>query len=161
MDVAVLLRAWGVQTLYMIYEGAREEMHWCLDSAWLDQPGVECRMHTHVIAVERDDDNQLKGLRLQPTDDIRSPSPQTDSIMEVDGVVDARGLTMDPALREALRGVPFTPDDGLVARTSHSFATSMDRVFAAGAICNGGTSIASCIEEGIQAAQEIHRMWGP
>ncbi len=88
---------------------------------------------------------------------VRFPSRVTDSesILKVDLVIEAMGLSLPDELRASLDGLTFTDEGLLEIAGAGSFATNRSGVFAAGAIVNGGASVVECIAEGMRAVEEI------
>lgn len=64
------------------------------------------------------------------------------------------GVSIDPALRAALAGVEFTRG-ARVATRAGSLMTSRERVYAAGDLLNGGSTVVQAVAEGTRAAREI------
>jgi NADPH-dependent glutamate synthase beta subunit-like oxidoreductase len=63
------------------------------------------------------------------------------------------GLTIAEDLRAALHGMDFS-DQGLIETVGPgSFQTSLEGVYAVGALVNGGASVVQCIAEGRRAAE--------
>ena len=81
--------------------------------------------------------------------------PGTESVLEVDTVIEAMGQGIPADLREALDGLEFTQRH-LVATRPDSQATTLPGVFAGGDLVNGGTTAVRAIREGMDAADEIH-----
>ena len=70
-------------------------------------------------------------------------------------VIEAMGLQLAAHTRESLSGIEFS-ETGLVKTLEGSpFSTAMEDVFVAGAMINGGASVAQCIAEGMQAAKTL------
>ena len=152
-DSAVQLRAAGANPLYILYPGVRGAMWWCMDPAWLDQPGVELLTHAQPLGYTLDAAGRVSGVRIQPM------GQQGDKayVLAVDMVVEGQGMMVEPGLRNLLTGLLFTEDGRLAMAESGLFATAWPGVYAAGALINGGASVAACVAEGRGAAREIHQ----
>ncbi|MFB3827201.1 MAG: FAD-dependent oxidoreductase [Bryobacteraceae bacterium] len=81
--------------------------------------------------------------------------PGTEHVIPADLVIEAIGQRVDEEVKAALAGVEFG-HGGRVAVRPGSFATTRARVFAAGDIVNGGTTVVQAVAEGARAAREIH-----
>ena len=84
------------------------------------------------------------------------PVEGSESVLNVGLAVEALGQGVSDALREALVGVAFN-ERGLIRTANRSSATSVEGVFAAGDLVNGGTTAVQGISEGMRAAEEIDR----
>ncbi len=150
-DCAVQLRDAGANPLYVVYPGPRDAMLWCMSPSWLDQPGIELLTHTEPLGYCFDESGRVAGLRVR-----REQQCGGDGVLSADTIIEAQGLQVAATLKDVLSGIAFT-DTGLLATAAPgSYATSQAGVYAAGAVINGGASVAQCIEEGRLAALEIH-----
>lgn len=164
MDAAETARELGAVDLYVVYGGSLSAMHWHMPDGWFRTSGAHCLSLTQPVGYEVDDAGRLTGLRICRTEygpagawgeRRATPVPATESVLEVGMVIEAMGLQVADELRTALEGVAFT-DDGLVKTAGEdSFGTELEKVFVAGALINGGASVAQCVAEGMRAAEEI------
>ena len=94
---------------------------------------------------------KIRAELLVPCVDIK------EAVKEVDLVIEAMGLEPADRLKDALAGIRFG-ENGLIRRAdAKTFFTGKDKVFAAGALVNGGASVARCVAEGVEAAVEMDR----
>jgi NADPH-dependent glutamate synthase beta subunit-like oxidoreductase len=168
MDAAVTARNLGATDVYLVYRRSFGEMPaWPKERDEALERGVHFMLLMQPVGYETDHDGDLTGLRVQRTelgapDDSgrRRPVPVagSESVLDVGLVVEALGQAVSDALREALEseGVVFT-ERGLIETVNGSSATSVEGVFAAGDLVNGGTTAVQGISEGMQAAEEIDR----
>jgi len=168
MDAAVTAHNLGATDVYLVYRRSFGQMPtWPKERDEALESGVHFMLLTQPVGYETDRDGKLTGLRVQRTelgaqDDSgrRRPMPVegSESMLDVGLVVEALGQGVSGALREALesKGVAFT-QRGLIETVNGSSATSLEGVFAAGDLVNGGTTAVQGISEGMQAAEEIDR----
>jgi len=168
MDAAVIARKLGTTDVYLVYRRSFGEMlAWPKERDEALESGVHFMLLMQPVGYETNRDGKLTGLRVQrtelgvPDESGRRrpvPVPDSESVLDVGLVVEALGQSVSDALREALEshGVAFT-QRGLLETVSGSSATSLEGVFAAGDLVNGGTTAVQGISEGMQAAEEIDR----
>jgi glutamate synthase (NADPH/NADH) small chain len=130
--------------------------------------GAHMLLLTQPLGYESDAGGELKGLRIARTElgapdssGRRRPKviPGTQSVLTADMVIEAIGQTMAPEVKTALSGIDLTPEGLVAVKGKGSFATSVERVFAAGDIVNGGTTAVQGVAEGLQAAAEMDRFF--
>ncbi len=136
MDAARVAHSRGARELYVIFGGARSDMHWHMPESWFATPGVHAMMHWQPLGYETNEAGVLRGLRL------RHHLLHTESVLPVDLVIEAMGLQVPDSIRAAL-------------------ATPSDRLFTAGALVNGGASVSQCVADGLRVAAEIHHHLSP
>ncbi|MBN2302028.1 MAG: FAD-dependent oxidoreductase [Lentisphaerae bacterium] len=167
MDAAVTAKELGVVDLYIIYGGSLADMHWHMADDWFRTNGVHCLTLTDPLGYEVNKQGRLIGLRtcrtvLGPPDGenrrLPAPLPGSESVLPVDMVIEAMGLGISSQLRNAIAGVTFTTTGLVKTVRENSFETELNKVFAAGALINGGSTVAQCIAEGMQAADEIDKL---
>ncbi len=150
MDAAAAVRELGAEGLYVVYSGSFADMHWHLPEGWFRDSGAHALMLTEPLGYEWDASGVLTGVRVRSR-----AAGAVESVLSVDMVIEAMGLGVDAGLKDALTGIAFA-ENGLVQTPGPgTFATTLDKVFAAGALINGGASVAQCVAEGMQAAEEI------
>jgi len=171
MDAALGAQKAGATDVSIVYRRSFAEM-----PAWPEErekalyAGIHLLTLTAPLEYVADAAGRLTGLRVIRTrlgekDASGRPSPQpvsgTEHVLPADLVIEAFGQQMSESLRQALPGVQITRQ-GLVWVRTGSWQTSRDRVFAAGDVVNGGTTVVRAVAEGIQAAMEIHQaLTGP
>lgn len=165
VDAAVTARELGATDVYLVYRRSLDQMPaWPEERERCLESGVHCLLLTQPVGYVVNG-GELTGLRVQRTElgalDSSGrrrpvPAPGSESVLDVELVIEALGQRVPSELRDALDDIPFT-EDGLVATvTESSFATRLDGVFAAGDLVNGGTTAVRGISEGMQAAEEIN-----
>jgi NADPH-dependent glutamate synthase beta subunit-like oxidoreductase/2,4-dienoyl-CoA reductase-like NADH-dependent reductase (Old Yellow Enzyme family) len=128
MESARLARESGASEVHVVFAGERSALHWHMPESWFATPGVHALMEWEPLHYERRADGELLGLHLRHT------KFQTSVLLEIDMVIEAMALQRDPRWDvPATSGIHF-----------------------AGAILNGGTSVASCLAEGRAAASRFH-----
>jgi NADPH-dependent glutamate synthase beta subunit-like oxidoreductase len=128
MESARLARESGASEVHVVFAGERSALHWHMPESWFATPGVHALMEWEPLHYERRADGELLGLHLRHT------KFQTSVLLEIDMVIEAMALQRDPRWNvPATSGIHF-----------------------AGAILNGGTSVASCLAEGRAAASRLH-----
>ena len=154
MDAAVVAQELGAMELHIVYGGPLEDMHWHMPRDWFETSGAHCNDLTQPLGFEIDKTGSLSGLR------VRRKTGKTDiiSVLPVNCVIEAMGLEVSNTLKRELELLSFTEEGLVVTRGQCSHATVLDRVFAAGALTNGGASIGECITEGMEAADEIDQV---
>lgn len=152
MDAARQAKALGTEVLYIIFAGARSDMHWHMDPAWTASEGVHLMTMTQPTGYAATSSGALSAVTCRSAAFPEAP----ETTLPVDFVVEAMGLSIADHVKAALPGIAFT-DSGLVKTGSNlPFSTAVTGVFAAGGMLNGGATVAQCIAEGMQAANVIH-----
>ena len=167
MDAAATLDRLGATDIHVVYSGTRADLHWHAPESWFAEPGHHLLALHEPLGCATDENGTLRGLRMRrmnPTslDETGRRKVEavtgTGSVLEIDMVIEARGLGPAPELFAALEGVDLR-EDGLVRTAEDGSAmTSVDGVFAGGGLVNGGAAVVQCIAEGMRAAEEID-MW--
>lgn len=148
MDAARTADLLGAQDIFIVFEGPRSEMHWHMKDDWFAQAGHHALMHCRPLGFRSDYHSKLQGLRVRHTELGK------DGELAAGLVIEAMGLEIDHSLRGALTGIEIN-NYGLVA-VSDGSRTSRAGVHAAGALVNGGASVARCVAEGMAAADVMH-----
>jgi NADPH-dependent glutamate synthase beta subunit-like oxidoreductase len=166
MDAAVTARWLRARDVYVVYRRSLAEM-----PAWPDERDQFIEMGGHLLILTQplgyvtDGQRRLRGLRIARTtlgspdaSGRRAPQvvPDSESVLEVEMVIEALGQGLSGPLREAIDGLALTRH-GLVATQPDSLATSLAGVYAGGDLVNGGTTAVRGIAEGMRAAEEISR----
>ena len=165
MDAACQAKRLGARDVYLVYRRSFQEMPaWpqerdaCLDA------GVHFLLMMQPTGYELDGDNKLTGIRIartelgEPDDSGRRRPiviPNSESVLNVNLVIEAIGQTIAPTVRKALGKLP-TDRSGLIKVHENSHFTGVNGFFAGGDIVNGGTTAVQGITEGMQAADEIN-----
>lgn len=157
MDAARVARQGGARELFVVYGGPRASLHWHMPEEWFAKPGVHALMLCQPLAYEAGPDARLTGLRVRHTE------LELEGILAVELAVEALGLGMEEPLRATLAqaGVCLTGDGRVRHRSPDTFETHADRIYAAGALINGGDTVARCVAEGLQAAECLRRDLAP
>jgi len=130
MESARIARESGASQVHVIFPGERSALHWHMPESWFATPGVHALMEWEPLRYERGPHGELLGLH------IRHTGLGTSALLAIDLVIEAMGLQADPRW---------------------DFQQNEDsRIYFAGGILNGGTSVASCLAEGRAAAAQIH-----
>jgi len=151
MDAARTAEQLGAREIYVVFGGPRSEMHWHMAEEWFAEPGHHALAHCQPLEYLLDSKNRLQALS------IRHTLLGAEAKLPVDLAIEATGLEPAAKLRAILTeaGVEFG-ENGLV-RLAKASRTSLPGLHAAGALVNGGASVARCIAEGLAAAEEIHK----
>lgn len=148
MDAARTAQNLGAREIYIIFGGPRSEMHWHLPEIWFATPGVHAMMNWQPLGFEVDQSDTVCGVR------IRNAGLRLETVLPVDFVVEAMELQVAGSIHSALAGIKFSAAG--TVEVGDNFRTNLDRVYAAGALVNGGASVAQCVGEGVLAAASIH-----
>ena len=143
MDAARTIQSLGAKEIFIVFGGPRSAMHWHMPESWFATPGVHAMMNWQPLGFEVDGAGNVCGLR------IRHAELNVKSVLPVGLVIEAMELQVADSVRGALAGLSL-PAGGCGCRTN------LDRVYAAGALVNGGASVAQCVAEGLAAATAIH-----
>lgn len=164
MDSAAVARELGARDIYIVFPGPRSDMHWCMDESFFTETGVHAMMLTRPLGYETDGLGAVNALAVCPVVRAANGSwrdlPASRYRIHVDSVIEAAGLMSEDSLRAALHGLSLEQDGRVSVRSETSFQTSRERVYAAGALVNGGASVFQCVAEGMRAAAEIHSALG-
>lgn len=170
VDAAVTARRLGADDVFVVYRRSLAEMPaWPEEQDRLRQAGCHLLILTQPLSYETDGKGQVVGVRVarselgQPdASGRRAPRaiPGSEHVLPVDMVIEAIGQGVPDQLRTVLGGIDFTRH-GLVATQPDSQSTSLEGVFAAGDLVNGGTTAVQGIAEGMKAADEIHAWLTP
>jgi glutamate synthase (NADPH/NADH) small chain len=165
VDAAVTARQLGAEDVFVVYRRSLAEM-----PAWPEEQDRLRRVNCHLLILtqplsyETDGKGQVVGLRVARTElgqpdasGRRAPRviPGSEHVVPADMVVEAIGQGVPEQLRDVLEGIEFTRH-GLVATRPARQTTSLEGVFAAGDLVNGGTTAVQGVAEGMKAANEIH-----
>lgn len=153
MDAARTAKEMGAREVFVVFGGPRASMHWHMPEDWFAAPGVHALMHCRPLGYETGPEGRLTGVR------VFHREIGQEGVLSAGLAVEAMGLQIDPSLRASLEeiGVKFTGDGRIELREPGSFQTQADRVYAAGALINGGDTVARCVAEGMRAAESIGR----
>jgi len=168
LDAATAALELGARDVYLVYRRSFTEM-----PAWPDERDRFLAKGGHILILTEplgnvaDADGRIAGLRIRRTElgepdssGRRSPRPVpgTESVLAVRTIIEAIGQEVPDEIRQALSGVQFTRKGLIQVAGNGSWRTSLPRVFAAGDIVNGGSTVVQCVAEGMAAASEMDGM---
>jgi len=130
MDAARVAQNRGAKEIFVIFGGPRSAMHWHMPESWFATPGVHAMMNWQPLGYDVGRDGRVCGVRLRHA--------ELETVLPVGLVIEAFDLQVADGVQAALAADP-------------------GRVYTAGALVNGGASIARCVAEGLAAAAAIHR----
>ncbi|MCL4458783.1 MAG: FAD-dependent oxidoreductase [Chloroflexi bacterium] len=164
MDAASVAKSWGAERVTVLYRRTLAEMPaWRAEYEYAVSLGVEFRWLTGVSAF-RADRRQVMAVRTQllrlgePDDTGRrrvEPLEGEGEEFPCDQVILAIGQALEKGLLAGLN-LALT-EGGTIAVNPASFQSTHLKVFAAGDVVNGGTTVVQAIAEGRKAALGIHR----
>jgi NADPH-dependent glutamate synthase beta subunit-like oxidoreductase len=167
MDAAVTARRLGATDVYLVYRRSFAEMPvWPAERAMFMASGGHCLILTQPLGYETDKDGNLTGLKVMRTElgeadasGRRRPVavPNSESVIRVGLAIEAIGQDVGDEMKAALKGLAFTRGGLVQTRPDNPFATSLDKVFAAGDLVNGGATAVQGVAEGMKAAEAIRR----
>ena len=167
MDAAVTARRLGASDVYLVYRRSFAEMPaWPAEREKFMASGGHCMILTQPLGYETDKEGRIAGLKIQRTElgepDASGrrrpvPVPGSESVLTAGMVIEAIGQELSEGTRAALQGLIFTKSGSVQTKAEDPFATSLDRVFAAGDLINGGTTAVQAVAEGMKAAERIKR----
>ncbi|MDX9754726.1 MAG: FAD-dependent oxidoreductase [bacterium] len=165
MDAATLAQERGAEDVYLIYRRSFEEMPaWPVELNRAIQKGVHFLVLTQPVGYVTSETGRLNAIQvvrteLGPKDGTgrRRPIelPGTEHAIPVSLVVEAIGEQMTKEAMAVLASIDMTRNH-LVKVDPDTWMTSRERIFAAGDLVNGGTTVAQAIAEGKKAAAAIH-----
>jgi NADPH-dependent glutamate synthase beta subunit-like oxidoreductase len=163
IDAATQAVRLGARDVYLVYRRSFAEM-----PAWPAERDEAMRMDVHFLLLtqplgyELDAKGHVRGVRVARTilgepdaSGRRSPVvvPGSESVLEIDLVLEALGQTISAETAALLQGIEMTrgliqvDDDGRTSRTG---------VYAGGDITNGGSTVVQAVADGMRAADAIH-----
>jgi len=131
MESARIARESGASEVHVIFAGERSVLHWHMPESWFATPGVHALMEWEPLHYEHSANGELRGLHLRHT------KFSVSAFLEIDLCIEAMALQRDPRW-DSIADNPGTSG-----------------IYFAGAILNGGTSVASCLAEGRAAASRL------
>ncbi|MDH7481772.1 MAG: FAD-dependent oxidoreductase [Armatimonadota bacterium] len=163
MDAANQAKLLGAHDVYLIYRRSFAEMPaWPAERAQALALGIHFLLLTQPIGYEYDAEGKLIGIKIARTvlqepdaSGRRKPKvvPGSESLLEVDLVLEALGQELSPDIADLIPGVELT-QDRLIKVDEHC-RTSRSRVYAGGDVVNGGSTVVQAIAEGMRAARTI------
>jgi len=164
MDAATTARSLGARDVYLIYRRSFAEMPaWPTDRDEALAMGVHFLLLTQPIGYEKDNEGRVRGVRVvrtvlgEPDDSGRRRPmivPDSESVIEVDLVLEAIGRQLAAGFENLIPGVELTKHR-LVAVDSEC-RTSREGVFAGGDCANGGSTVVQAVADGMRAARAIY-----
>lgn len=167
-DAAIMAKRVGATDVYIVYRRSFKEM-----PAWQESiksalnAGVHILTHTTPISYIVDSENNLKGIKLARTvlgepDEKGRRTPlilrDTEHIVPADLVIEALGQRLSQEIITALGDVKLT-SSGLIWVNPETMETSVPKVFAAGDVVNGGSTVVRAVAEGLRAARSINALF--
>ena len=163
MDAAVQAASLGARDVYLVYRRSFAEMPaWPAERDEALNLGVHFLLLTHPLGYEFDDQGKLRGTRIARTvlgepdsSGRRRPVivPGSESVLEVDLVLEALGQEMPAGMEALLPEVELTADR--LIKIDERGRTSRPGVYAGGDIVNGGSTVVQAVAEGMRAAEAI------
>ena len=141
MDAGRTLQNLGAKEIFVVFGGPRSAMHWHLPESWFATPGIHAMMHWKPFGYACHPDGSLAAVRLLHTE------LGVEAALPVGMAIEAMQLQLADAEQLAPILAPTHPGN---------CRTTLERVYAAGGMVNGGASVAECVAEGIAAADIIH-----
>jgi len=148
MDAARTVQQLGAKEIFIVFGGPRSEMHWHMPESWFATPGVHAMMNWQPLGFVPHADGRACGVH------IRHVQIGVESVLGAGLIIEAMGLRVADSLRTALAGVDFSEGGHVSVDIAHR--TSVERLYAAGGLVNGGASVGQCVAEGLAAAEAIH-----
>jgi glutamate synthase (NADPH/NADH) small chain len=165
VDAALTAKQLGVERSIILYRRTLEEM-----PAWRDEYleavklGVEFRWLTTVGAI-RGENGRVRRVEVRPMRRVGvgpdgrrgvEPDPRADTYeIPCDSVILALGQRLDRALAESLE--LSVTKDGTIEVDPDSFQTSHPKVFAAGEVASGGSTVVRSLARGMEAGRKINQ----
>jgi 2,4-dienoyl-CoA reductase (NADPH2) len=163
MDAATTARALGARDVYVVYRRSYAEMPaWPADRNEALEMGAHFLLLTQPVRYVEGPSGTLTGLVIARTvlgePDVsgrRRPVtvPDSESVLEVEMVLEAFGQELPEGFEDLIPGVALTPSR--LIQVNEKGATSREGVFAGGDATNGGTTAVQAIAEGMRAAEGI------
>jgi len=165
MDAATTAITCGARDVYLVYRRSFAEMPaWPADRDEALAMGVHFLLLTQPVGYVTDDQGRLTGLTISRTvlgepdaSGRRRPVtvPDSESVLEVDLVLEALGQGVSDGIESLIPGIELTGKR--LVKVDNLGATSRAGVFAGGDLTNGGTTAVQAIAEGMKAAEAIGR----
>ena len=163
MDAATQAISNGARDVYLVYRRSYKEM-----PAWPAERDEALSMGVHFLMLTQPVDYVLDGDRVRGVRVVRTvlgapdasgrrrpeTVPNSESVLEVDMVLEALGQGVAEEVEQLLDGVELT-DQRLVGIDQNG-QTSRKGVYAGGDLVNGGATVVQAIAEGMRAAEGIH-----
>lgn len=166
MDAATTALERGARDVYLIYRRSFAELPaWPADRDEAMNMGVHFLLLTQPVGYETDDKGRLSGVRAARTtlgepdaSGRRSPVivPDSESVIEVEMVLEALGQKLPDGFESLIPGVELTSKRLLKADTDGR--TSRAGVFAGGDVTNGGATVVQAIADGMRAARAMDKL---
>ena len=137
MECARISKESGASDVFIIHPGERSTLHWHMQESWFATPGVHTMWEWEPLGYSHGTNTTTLSLRHTPTDATAQ--------LVLDLVIEAMALRPDPCWAPLIQDL--NPQG---VSSSH-----LPGVYFAGAILNGGTSVAHCLRNGRDAAELI------
>ena len=163
MDAATTALSLGARDVYVVYRRSFAEMPaWPADRDEALDMGVHLLMLTQPVGYEVSSDGRVIGVRAARTvlgepdaTGRRRPIvvPNSESVLEVEMVLEALGQELPEELESLIPGVELSSER--LIKVDERSRTSREGVFAGGDVVNGGTTAVQATAEGMRAAEAI------
>jgi len=164
MDAATTAISCGARDVYLVYRRSFAEMPaWPADRDEALKMGVHFLLLTQPLGYSTDVNGHVNGLRAARTalgepdaSGRRRPVivPDSESVIEVEMVLEALGQELPEAFEQLIAGVDLTPKR--LIKTDAEGRTTRAGIFAGGDAVNGGATVVQAIAEGMRAAKAIN-----
>ncbi len=161
VDACMVAMDMGAEEVYLVYRRTRlEAPAGPVAFSLLEKRGVrivELASPVEYIGSGRLEAVKLVKMRLAGVDESGRPRPEpipgTEYTLEADTVLEAVGLKPTPPPSLTSLGVGVTPKGSIATGRCHM--TSVERVFAAGDVVHGASTIGRALKSGVEAAKCI------
>lgn len=163
MDAATTALACGARDAYIIYRRSFAEMPaWPADRDEALGAGVHFLLLTQPVGYESNGSGRVNGVRVartvlgEPDDSGRRRPvavPDSESVIEVDMVLEAIGQELSAGFEKLIPGVELTRKR--LVKVDGKCRTSREGVYAGGDVTNGGATVVQAVADGMRAAKAI------
>jgi glutamate synthase (NADPH/NADH) small chain len=165
MDAVRTSKRLGAGKAYLIYRRSREEMPAREEEIHhAEQEGIEFLLLTNPTAILSDSNHWVSGIQCQRMElgepdesGRRKPIPVQGSefVLPVQTVIEAIGQKPNPIIQSTTPGLEASKRGTVVIRNGQQ--TSREGVFAGGDLTRGGATVILAMQDGKNAASEIHK----
>ena len=165
MDAVRTSKRLGAAKAYLIYRRSRQEMPAREEEIHhAEQEGIEFLLLTNPTAVLGDDNHWVRGIECQRME-LGEPDESgrrkpiaiqgSEFVLSVQTVIEAIGQKPNPIIQATTPGLSASKRGTVVI--SNGQQTSREGVFAGGDLTRGGATVILAMQDGKNAAAEIHR----
>ncbi|HTK82664.1 MAG TPA: NADPH-dependent glutamate synthase [Bacteroidota bacterium] len=165
MDAVRTSKRLGAERAYLIYRRSREEMPAREEEIHhAEQEGIEFLLLTNPTRICADKNHWVEGIECQRMElgepdesGRRKPVPLQGSefVLPVQTVIEAIGQKPNPIIQSTTPGLSTSKRGTVVIKDGQQ--TSREGVFAGGDLTRGGATVILAMQDGKNAASEIHR----